>query len=439
MKSASPEHWSKDFVEHLRTVHFALVTVSVVLILILTSREYNAKTARSELNAIIEMEKVLMPDSGRKPEITHRSKDPHLFYRHHSTNGDATWFAAEPSSKVLDPAWKLPSRLTFIFHVPHDYMFSCDVDRRQYVHISALPNSVREFQRWWDSIAVAPLRVVNINDIESPGDLDSSSNSFTSKLADLSATSVVDDPKKAIELSVDWRTSCGNPHIKEWRATFLTGSDGPYSFRFEVIPMSSEIKSDDLVSFFRENKKGVFKDAFSDLAIAARGRDTENFDTLATELREEASQTGEAFEAFGIKFPSGQVTRWGMIVLIVVQFYFIMYLARLSNKLRPDDPGWDIPWMAMDNSLLARVMLAVSIIALPCVAAILVLLRAESPWFADGYTWHIVAILKSLGWRSRVEFVLMPIAVLTSFVLSGLAWHYRPQLTEPVAPAQLFE
>jgi hypothetical protein len=41
-----PAHWSKDFVEHLRTVHFALIAVAAGLILlVLSAREYNAVTA----------------------------------------------------------------------------------------------------------------------------------------------------------------------------------------------------------------------------------------------------------------------------------------------------------------------------------------------------------------------------------------------------------
>jgi hypothetical protein len=33
MKNERPFHWSKDFVEHLRAVHFALAVVSVILII----------------------------------------------------------------------------------------------------------------------------------------------------------------------------------------------------------------------------------------------------------------------------------------------------------------------------------------------------------------------------------------------------------------------
>lgn len=54
--STSPAHWSKDFVEHLRTVHFALIAVSAGLILlVLSSKEYNAVSALVQVEEITEL------------------------------------------------------------------------------------------------------------------------------------------------------------------------------------------------------------------------------------------------------------------------------------------------------------------------------------------------------------------------------------------------
>ncbi len=51
-------HWSKDFVEHLRTVHFALLVVSAGLILLLvSSREYNAVSALVQVEQIIDLKR----------------------------------------------------------------------------------------------------------------------------------------------------------------------------------------------------------------------------------------------------------------------------------------------------------------------------------------------------------------------------------------------
>ena len=52
-------HWSKDFVEHLRTVHFALIVTCVALIVIKTSgTESSYQKARDQ----IELVKQLIPE-----------------------------------------------------------------------------------------------------------------------------------------------------------------------------------------------------------------------------------------------------------------------------------------------------------------------------------------------------------------------------------------
>src|ERR1700683_4014015 len=51
-----PRHWSKDFVEHLRTVHFALMAISAgLLLLVLSAREYNAVAALVQIEEIISL------------------------------------------------------------------------------------------------------------------------------------------------------------------------------------------------------------------------------------------------------------------------------------------------------------------------------------------------------------------------------------------------
>src|ERR1700751_5325293 len=51
--TAQRDDWSKGFIEHIRTVHFALVTVSTGLILILSSKTYDPKSAASEMTAVM--------------------------------------------------------------------------------------------------------------------------------------------------------------------------------------------------------------------------------------------------------------------------------------------------------------------------------------------------------------------------------------------------
>jgi hypothetical protein len=154
-------------------------------------------------------------------------------------------------------------------------------------------------------------------------------------------------------------------------------------------------------------KPGPFNKSFSDLARATRGREEEDFGTLAPHIYAEATKGDEAFDAFGVKFPSEQVTGWGIIILIAVQLYLVLYLRRLFNKLKPNDPGWDVPWMAMDYSLLARVMLFVSLVVLPVCAAVFVVVQSSVQIAPDGWTWHVVRIFWSLSTSGKLQLALM--------------------------------
>lgn len=48
-----------------------------------------------------------------------------------------------------------------------------------------------------------------------------------------------------------------------------------------------------------------------------------------------------------------------------MQIYFLIYLRRLRGSLKPDDDGWDVPWIAMDSGILAQATVFATIAFLP--------------------------------------------------------------------------
>jgi hypothetical protein len=62
VSAAQPIHWSKDFVEHLRLVHFALVAVSSgLVVLVLSSKPYNPAIALRQIEEIMQLQKAWSP------------------------------------------------------------------------------------------------------------------------------------------------------------------------------------------------------------------------------------------------------------------------------------------------------------------------------------------------------------------------------------------
>src|SRR5258708_6990966 len=52
----SSPHWSESFVEHLRTVHFALSILAVAIIFtLLSGKEYDAQKARTQASEILSL------------------------------------------------------------------------------------------------------------------------------------------------------------------------------------------------------------------------------------------------------------------------------------------------------------------------------------------------------------------------------------------------
>jgi hypothetical protein len=455
----SPTHWSKDFVEHLRTVHFGLVSVSLALILLLSSRPYDPRSAASQVDEVARIYEYWQgePNSQTMLDIAPRETDLSAGEEEDSVSelGGEIEFTtiAEYASKTAEHG----KTKAFRFHLARPNLFECNVGSTEehpapspsdptgkkepflvvnepsYLQIERQepPPNIKFFASWWNSLEKHSLVIDRVSSISIPGQIFEGEN----KIGMLRFAH--DSNNTSADVKLDFLDGC---QADPKQGIVIAGFQGTARFMFNVNEIGRQvITQESLHETFRNVKPGLFDQTFPDLFKATRTREDDDFNTVAAQVRDEASRASEAFEAFGIKFPSEQVTRWGMMLLIGVQLYFFLYLRQLSSRLKPDDPGWDVPWMAMDDSRLARGLLAASVIALPCVAALLVFIRAESAWFTEGFTWHILSVLKSLDFVNRVAFVLIPISVISSFLLSGLSWHFRPRVAQPVAPSQLFE
>jgi hypothetical protein len=152
-------------------------------------------------------------------------------------------------------------------------------------------------------------------------------------------------------------------------------------------------------------------------------------------LHDEAAKGQEVFEAFGMKLPAGKVTLWGEILVLSVQLYFFIYLRQVAGKLRPDDPGWDVPWVSMDTSRLSKTVVFVSLVVLPVAATALLGVQAFLVWRKTAWPYE--------GWSRLLhpsEPFALGIAVIASICLGILSWRYRPKVEaeEPSYSSPLF-
>jgi len=168
---------------------------------------------------------------------------------------------------------------------------------------------------------------------------------------------------------------------------------------------------------FQNWKVGSYKGSFPDLAVAGKDLEALELDDVEKFISTEAVKGAEVFEAFGMKFPAGQITAWGIAIVLAIQLYFFIYLKQLFGKLDRTDAGWDVPWIGMDTSLLAQIIFGFTVIGVP-VFAVLVLVGAElfrvhGP-FASKPSLALGMLVASLP--------LYPAAF-----LGILCWNYRPK------------
>jgi hypothetical protein len=412
---SSPEHWSKDFVEHLRTVHFALLTVSVGLILLLTSKPYDARKAAGEMTQILQIN-----------SLAHLEPEGDLGTTQPDNVEYSPWLSATTTRGKVS------------LHLVEPNLFICNPEpgKHYFHHLepSLMPNTIHSFAVWWDSLYRHDSRIVSIMRFHRKGVvLDESKG----RMGDLTIASIGSHDDRAITLSLEGLCETDGSSDKE---LVVNGADGRYRFLLVVAANTSQAFNQSLISRKSAHvTQGFFGESFPNLAKAAEGREDLDLATLAPQIYSEATKGDEAFEVFGVKIPSNEITRWGIVFLIGIQLYLVMYLRRLNDKLRSDDPGWDVPWMAMDESRLARSMLFASVVLLPTLAAYCVLRQNQHQ--ASQTVWGILTHSHELGRaRTLIELLqsfLVPVGCLVSVCLSLLCWRYRPKLSESIGPAQL--
>jgi hypothetical protein len=156
---SSPEHWSKDFVEHLRTVHFALVTVSVGLILLLSSPPYDAIHAATQMSEVTQTIKWLFGNPSAVTSGFPYAMAPYFPFEGHepvprisySPRFQATFHRSAKQNVNL----VVPQTLTF--HLAEPNLLTCfRSEGNGQVFYSGVdpaktPDTLGAFAVWWDN------------------------------------------------------------------------------------------------------------------------------------------------------------------------------------------------------------------------------------------------------------------------------------------------
>jgi hypothetical protein len=423
MPAAVGTHWSKDFAEHLRYVHFTLMVASVGLILlVLSSKPYNPANALREIEEIIELKKNWSPSW----LVDNCKCEPHWISMRDYLGVSPFMLNVSKSATPLEVAgdlhWKksgihpdqTPVRAVFVF--PENNWTQDWHEEPEWSPQLSFPNTLAGFRKWWDALR----KVHNVEvvlSVDTAGWL-----SFSAE--ELPNPNPAEDPGY-VQLELAGDTS--NKSLQRV-GLYLYKSGDHFVYRgvvqrvgrvFFPVSASYHVELDQgalHTSSFSDWHSGPFERSFSDLAQAASGLEALELQDVQKFVSDDVAKGTQVFKAFGLELPAEQVTYGGIVILLATQVYFLAYLRQLSGKLRIDDPGWDVPWIAMNQSILARLISFVTLVLLPCAAVFSLGARAMLRLSADHGDRLLTA--RALGFIAAFALAL---------VLGALSWKYRPQ------------
>jgi hypothetical protein len=161
MSDRRPEfHWSKDYVEHLRAVHFSLIAVCASLIVLVgNSVDYDAKRAFHQAQDVQDFVKAWKSDWVFSQLQAQPSAGATCQYSS-SEHGDLIEITSENPQRLQGTRFPAPRSQSAIFNLqlPKPSWFQPGTfgagKSGVMKSLAAMPSTMSEFRAWWDELQV---------------------------------------------------------------------------------------------------------------------------------------------------------------------------------------------------------------------------------------------------------------------------------------------
>jgi hypothetical protein len=395
-------HWSKDFVEHIRTVHFALITVCGALVLLVGSpRSYSPADSLSQLTKIIEAKKQTLDTILGANIVTALTGQ---------IKAGAKIRNRDSFECVVDRLWIGVSRAGENASWYSEYQ-------------QQIPDNIDGFKKWWENHESERTFTVAARDYPFKNKTEGLIGSIIDHREAKPSQSIVEfapsDNTFLEEADSDIHLSLRQSSQKNATGWELAGSQPPYEV---IIPVQTESRTLNGSDFIDTGKIcHTFDTCFPDLSKATGTLGGMPLESLRQYLLGQMDKGEEVFEAFGLKIKVGQITLWGFVVVLSVQLYLFLHFKELRSKIAPGDSGWDVPWIGVYKSSLSRLVFFSTICILPLLTAGLLAIRGgETLLIPLPRDWRAVSwlITSRLGGYA--------LAFIGSALLAIGTWLYRP-------------
>jgi hypothetical protein len=427
-------HWSVDFVEHLRLVHFTLVTLSVALIILLSgTRDRDVARALTQASQIVELQE------GWPKHIA-------AIYDTAATRANFGGRVAFPFFIGSESRWELGT-----LELPPDEFNKYDRWKYDGIDMFDVPQTLSDFRGWWNTLHQGAR--INLPGVVDPGNGSHKIFSCEVKLAGRLKNSKTrlgyekkhnesfgckaPDPTVDLGMIEGWFEiglyDGGSYNDQDIDVVDIVGSHDAAGRREEiritVAVQSLPIDDADLRAIFADWRTGPFDSAFSELLSVSDGLETLPLKILLTRIADLGPKGEQPLEALGFKIPAADITKWGLLILLAVQFYFWLHLHEFNQKAEASSPGRDVAWIGVYKSRVAvgTVLLSACIIPAGALTILIRRLPADLP-----KSWN----------HDVVQRLTVSAAIIGAVLALATAWRLlslRSKLVEqaPTPPAQV--
>ncbi len=443
-KNRSEAHWSKDYIEHLRSIHFFLIAAAVTGIIFgLTPTKAQRQRAQYQLRTILAFINAQQQLSKQEDKDLANPMEAGDFLTFKMQGKD--YFLEKPAVITLAADCALDLRTP-----KSHYVVPTGTWRKDFENIESLT----EFISKWDATHCERGGILKVTKVVgSAFDAFGSElplSTFSGKSAtllqrhykfvrtelrrrDVEAgddrdliTSLSRVKRPLIETIVATPSDGGSEVLERFyqldtsdldmtlvvRGLYAPTDSNPFVFmepeyyRLGITAAPTVIKSP------RLDCLGSFKKCFHDLYQLTLDKTSWSLKDVSETMDSELANSERQFELGGIKFPSEDLSTGGIILIIAVLAYFCLHLRELSPRF---DSGLEVAWLGLYSSWFAYVLVWLSILLVPSYAVALLGMKGSQ------YEGPFPRAVKS-NWKSLLVWIAVPcVATAVLGVLSCLS------------------
>jgi hypothetical protein len=448
-KKQSEAHWSKDYIEHLRSIHFFLILAAVTGIVFgLTPTKAERETAQHQLRMILGF-------IGRQQQdiddALKHSTDPRDGQFLTIVAGPERYFLDMPEVIVLLPICDPGSRGNRNLGSTETGSVSFNTWRDGFVDMVNLDSFITKWNSthcgveggvfyiesvrggaWGTSIGDIPLAKFAGNS--------STLLQRNYKFARISMSlpqpdmgkyiNEIDEPDIHTDNVTDKRDVLFTLDVDETRFNIFAqgtyqqeptaaGAFGNHFYVEDISDISTVMKGPKFDCY------GDFKSCFPELYRATQDKQSWSLKDVTEAVDGEVANAEKQFELGGIKFPSEDISAGGIILMITVLAYFCLHLRELSPKIKSTDSGLEVAWLGLYSSWFAYALMWSSILLVPVYSVALLGVKASQ---YDG-------VLRHVRYYSKPLFLWMFVPCLVTATLGVLSCLYARRLARLAAYA----